>query len=93
LILRQYRGHLFLAWGFKKVGGVNAAVYQRGGAQLAQGQQQTTGQGPVAMAFSRAVFRVIDLRRRSSASGRAAWGGKDGATPQTPRSRERQVKA
>jgi hypothetical protein len=27
---------------------------------FAQGRQQTTGQGPVAMAFSRAVFRVID---------------------------------
>jgi hypothetical protein len=28
---------------------------------FAQGGQQTTGQGPVAIAFSRAVFRVIDL--------------------------------
>jgi len=52
---------------------------------FAQSGQQTTGQGPVAMAFSRAVFRVIDRLPPVKRVRRAAWRGGKGAPPQTPR--------
>jgi hypothetical protein len=74
--------------------GVRVAVHECGGGGFAQGGQQTAGQGPVAMALSRAVFRLIDrLPPVKRAHQGAPPEGKDGATPQTPRSRERQVKA
>jgi hypothetical protein len=65
-----------------KGAGVRMAAHKRRCA-FAQGGQQTTGQGQVAIVFSRAVVPVTGCRR-SSASGRAAWARREGSDAADP---------